>query len=207
MTPAADRLRRRLRSLNGDGRMGFALLACIASLLLPLLGGDAWRLALRYERVAVAAGQLWRLVTAHFVHLDTRHALLNAAGLALLWALFARAWRPWQWLVATGASMLAIALGFWFLEPGLQWYVGASGVLHGLFAIGCIAMLRDGDRAGILAAALLAAKLAWEHWHGPLPLEDGPVVTAAHLYGAIGGVLAGLAFLAAGTARRKAKLY
>jgi rhomboid family GlyGly-CTERM serine protease len=191
-----------LRSLNGDGRMGLALLACIAALLLPLAGGEPWRLALRYERVAVAAGQLWRLVTAHFVHLDTRHALLNVLGLVLLWALFARSWRPQQWLVATGASMLAIALGFWFLEPGLQWYVGASGVLHGLFALGCIAMLRDGDRAGFVAA-----KLAWEHWHGPLPLEDGPVVTAAHLYGTLGGALAGLAFLATGTARGRAKLY
>lgn len=207
MTPAADRFRRRLRSLNGDGRMGLALLACIAALLLPLLGGDAWRLALRYERDAVAAGQLWRLFTAHFVHLDAGHALLNAAGLVLLWALFARSWRPWQWLVATLASMLAIALGFWFLEPGLRWYVGASGVLHGLFAVGCLAMLREGDRAGIVAAALLAAKLAWEHWQGPLPLEDGPVVTASHLYGAIGGALAGLAFLGTGPARQKAKLY
>jgi rhomboid family GlyGly-CTERM serine protease len=187
--------------------MGLALLACVAALLLPLLGGEPLRLALRYERVAVAAGELWRLFTAHFVHLDARHALLNAAGLTLLWALFARSWRPRQWLLATGASMFAIALGFWFLEPGLQWYVGASGVLHGLFALGCIAMLRDGDRTGILAAALLAAKLAWEHWQGPLPLEDGPVVTASHLYGAIGGVLAGLAFVASGSKRREAKLY
>lgn len=196
-----------LRSLNGDGRRGIVLLACVAALLLPLPGGDAWRLALRYERAAVAAGEPWRLVTAHFVHLDVRHALLNVAGLALLWALFARAWRPWQWLVATLASMLAIALGFWFLEPGLQWYVGASGVLHGLFACGCVAMLRDGDRAGIVAALVLAAKLAWEHWQGPLPLETGPVVTAAHLYGAIGGTLAGIAFLAAGSGRRCGKLY
>jgi rhomboid family GlyGly-CTERM serine protease len=187
--------------------MGLALLACIAALLLPLLGGDAWRLALRYERDAVAAGQLWRLFTAHFVHLDAGHALLNAAGLVLLWALFARSWRPWQGLIATLASMLAIALGFWFLEPGLRWYVGASGVLLCLCAGGGVAMLRDGDRAGIVAAALLAAKLAWEHWHGPLPLEEGPVVTASHLYGAIGGALAGVVFLATGTAPRKAKLY
>lgn len=206
MTPAADSRAGGLRSLNCDGRMGLALLACVAVLLLPAAGGEAWRLALRYDRAAIADGEAWRFLTAHFVHLDTRHALLNAAGLVLLWTLFARAWRPWQWLVATLASMLAIALGFWFLQPGLRWYVGASGVLHGLFACGCVAMIRDGERAGYVAGAVLVAKLAWEHWHGPLPLEDGPVITAAHLYGAFGGALAGACFLLAG-ARWRAKLY
>jgi rhomboid family GlyGly-CTERM serine protease len=171
-------------------------LACLAALLLPLLGGDTWRLALRYDRAAVAAGQLWRLVTAHFVHLDLRHGLLNAVALALLWALFARSWRPSAWLLIVLASMLAIAAGFWWLQPSLQWYVGASGVLHGVFAAGCIAMLREQPRVGAVACALLIVKLAWEHWQGPLPLEDGPVITAAHLYGALGGALAGIALAA-----------
>ena len=39
---------------------------------------------------------------------------------------------------------------------------------------------------------LLVGKLAWEQWHGALPLSgDMPVVVDAHLYGAIGGALAG----------------
>src|SRR5437764_2989894 len=39
-------------------------------LLLASLTGEPGRLLLRYDRAALAAGQWWRLVTAHVVHLD-----------------------------------------------------------------------------------------------------------------------------------------
>ena len=101
-----------LRSLNGDGRYGIGLALAVALLLLPLLGGMALRDAWRYEREAVAAGQWWRLLTCHLVHLDAGHALLNAVGLGLLWALFARSYRLRSWLLAIALSMLAIGCGF-----------------------------------------------------------------------------------------------
>jgi rhomboid family GlyGly-CTERM serine protease len=182
-----------LRSLNGDGRFGIALLLAIGLLLVPLSGGDALRMDWRYQRDAIAAGESWRFLTAHLVHLDAAHALLNALGLVLLWGLFARAWRPLQWACAIGASLLAMGLGFWFLSPQLQWYVGASGLLHGVFAFGCIALLRERDWIGVTATLVFIAKLAWEHWVGPLPFEEGgTVVTVAHFYGAVGGFAAGL---------------
>ncbi len=59
-------------------------------LLLPEINGDAARAALRYERVAIAAGEWWRLITAHFVHIDLEHTLLNIMGVVLMWAIFAR---------------------------------------------------------------------------------------------------------------------
>ncbi len=181
------------RSLNCDGRYGVGLVLAAALLLLPLAGGEALKLAWRYERTAIAAGQWWRFITCHLVHLDALHALLNAVGLALLWALFARSHAAWQWLAAVAASMAAIGAGFWFLSPQLGWYVGASGVLHGVFACGCVAMLRERDRIGYIAAAIFAAKLAWEQWQGPLPFERADqVVTVAHLYGAVGGAALGL---------------
>jgi rhomboid family GlyGly-CTERM serine protease len=187
---AASRL---LRSLNGDGRHGVALLLATGLLLLPLLGGEPLRLAWRYQRDAVAAGEFWRLLTAHIVHLDAAHALLNALGLVLLWGLFARAWSPLQWLCAILLSLLAIDAGFWFLAPQLQWYVGASGLLHGIFACGCIALLRQRDWIGAVSAAVFIGKLIWEQRVGPLPFEEsGAVVTIAHLYGAVGGFVAGL---------------
>jgi rhomboid family GlyGly-CTERM serine protease len=181
-----------IRSLNCDGAYGVALAAGLALLLLPLAGGGELASAWRYARAAVAAGEWWRLLTAHLVHLDARHALLNAAGLALLWALFARSHRPRQWLVAIAVIVTVIDAGFWFLSRGLGWYVGASALLHGAFACGVVAMIRNRERLGWVAAVLLAAKIAWEHWYDPLPLTPGPVVTVSHLYGAAGGLLAGL---------------
>ncbi len=182
-----------LRSLNCDGRYGFALLASLAVLFAPLAGGEHLRETWRYERLQVAAGQWWRLLTSHLTHLDARHALLNMAGLAMLWALFARSYSPRQWLVALVLCVLTIDAGFWLLSPELAWYVGASALLHGVFACGCVALIRSGDRLGIVALAVLIGKLLWEHYSGPLPfMGDQPVVTISHAYGAAGGILAGV---------------
>ncbi|HEX8784094.1 MAG TPA: hypothetical protein VF764_12020, partial [Steroidobacteraceae bacterium] len=75
-----------LRSLNFDGRRGVALLLACLLLLLPAVAGEGGRALLRYERSALADGEWWRLLSAHVVHLDLRHALLNVVGLALVWA-------------------------------------------------------------------------------------------------------------------------
>src|SRR5688572_9415557 len=180
------------RSLNCDGRYGIAVVIALALLLLPLAGGGQLAALARYERAGIAAGDWWRLLTAHLVHLDARHALLNSAGLALLWALFARVFAPWKWALALTLIVAAVDAGLWFGSPRLQWYVGASALLHGVFASGAIAMIRSGERLGWAAAVVFLAKLAWEQWQGPLPLTHGPVVTISHVYGAAGGVIAGL---------------
>jgi rhomboid family GlyGly-CTERM serine protease len=169
------------------------LLLLLAALILPLAGGEAIREAWRYDRLTISAGEWWRLATAHVVHLDAHHALLNAAGFALLWALFARSYAPLQWLVATLLCLVAIDAGLLLLSRQVAWYVGASALLHGIFACGCIAWIRTGDRMGIVALVLLAAKLAWEQHAGPLPMMgERPVLTISHVYGAAGGAVAGL---------------
>jgi rhomboid family GlyGly-CTERM serine protease len=183
-----------LTSLNGDGRWGLALLASLAGLLLLQLGGAASVAKLRYDRGALAAGQLWRLATAHLVHLDLRHALLNGAGLALMWALFARDYRGRQWALILAAAAVAIDLGLWFRDTDVLWYVGASGVLHGVMAAGTLAALRRGERDGFILAAFIIVKLAYEQSGAVLPFAGSalPVVVNAHLYGAVGGFAAAL---------------
>lgn len=186
---ATTRLR---HALNLQGRRVQLLVALVAALLLPLAGGVPLREALRYDRAAIASGEFWRLATGHFVHLDAAHAGLNAAGLCLLWVLFADAggWRAW--LLAALLSLVAMDLGFWCLQPDLAWYVGASGLLHGIMAAGTFALLRGKYRLAPAMAALFVAKLAWEQGIGALPFETrGTVIVAAHLYGALGGIVAG----------------
>jgi len=184
-----------LRSLNCDGAHGWALLAGCALLLAIMAGGEPARLLLRYDRAALAAGEVWRLLTAHFVHLDLHHVLLNCLGLALVWALFARDYTPRQWAVITLASIAAIDAGLWLGDSTLEWYVGSSGALHGIMAAGALARVRRGELEGWILAAFLAGKLAWNYWVGALPVSAGlPVVSSAHFYGVLGG-LAAAAFL------------
>jgi rhomboid family GlyGly-CTERM serine protease len=184
-----------LTSLNGDGRYGLALLVVCALLFLPELLGDAGRTALRYERVAVGAGEWWRLLTAHFVHLDLRHVTLNALGLIMMWALFARDYTPRQWLGILGITIAAIDTGLWLRDTGVEWYVGASGALHGVMAAGTVAHLRRRDLDGWVLAAFMIGKLIYEQSTGALPFSESaaPVVVNSHLYGALGGLAAALA--------------
>jgi len=184
-----------LTSLNGDGRWGVALLASLAGLLLLQAGGAATVVALRYDRSGLAAGQWWRLASAHVVHLDLRHTLVNGLGLVLMWALFARDYRARQWLAILLAAASAIDMGLWFRDTQVLWYVGASGVLHGVMAAGTLAALRRGAWDGFVLAAFLIAKLGYEQLGGgvlPLAGPELPVVVNAHLYGALGGLAAAL---------------
>ena len=79
-------------------------------LILLLLGGvlglgDSVSALLRYDRSAIAAGGWWRLLTAHIVHLDAHHLILNELGLVLMWSLFAQDYAAEEWcaIVLSGA--------------------------------------------------------------------------------------------------------
>src|SRR5438105_3727374 len=125
------RVRGLLRSLNYDGRLGLILAGSCVLLLLASLTGEPGRLLLRYDRAALGAGQWWRLVTAHVVHLDVRHALLNDLGLALVWARFARDYSLGQGGAVVLGAVVAIDAGLWRCGSTLEWYVGSSAAQMG----------------------------------------------------------------------------
>ncbi|GMR17126.1 MAG: hypothetical protein BMS9Abin32_184 [Gammaproteobacteria bacterium] len=172
-------------------------LAVAAGSLLAQSGGPAWQQALRFDRDGIAGGQFWRLLSGHFVHLGWPHAAMNIAGLMLLWLLLRKCFRSWQWCAVGLISMAAIDLGFWVLQPQLLWYVGLSGLLHGLLAAGALHGMRHATPGSWYLLVLLLAKLGYEQVAGPLPgsvtSAGGPVAVDAHLYGAVGGAVAALA--------------
>src|ERR1700689_3458018 len=100
-----------MHALQWDrGRWLWLLL--IVMLLDALLAlGDSATLGLQYDRAAIAAGGWWRLLTAHLVHLDLHHLILNELGLVLIWALFAEDYDPVDWLIIVSAGALAVSSG------------------------------------------------------------------------------------------------
>ncbi len=174
----------------------------VAALCLALgLGGDAAREFLRYERGALAQGELWRLITAHLVHLGWPHLWLNLAGLLILGNLFSDVLSGRDWWVGLLLSALAIDAGLWLIDTQVLWYVGLSGALHGLMVLGGLRLI---PRQSLIGAGLVIGvvlKLGWEQWQGPLPFTEsaaaGPVLVNAHLYGSAGGAVSfGLLWLA-----------
>lgn len=167
--------------------------------LILMLSGDFGRESLRFDRGGIATGEAWRLLTGHFVHLGVTHTLLNLAGLVLAWFLVGRAFTWQQWLLVMAGSVAAIDLGLWFGVPQLEWYVGLSGLLHGMLAAGIVAGLADRSPEAFVLAVVVTGKVAWEQFAGPLPGSEatsgGAVVVDAHLYGVIGGVIAAAALI------------
>ena len=85
---------------------------------------------LKYDRLAIADGEYWRLLSGHFSHLGPEHLILNIAGLVLVWLLVGRQYTTRQWTFVTAFSLVIITLGFWYVDRNLIWYVGLSGLLH-----------------------------------------------------------------------------
>jgi rhomboid family GlyGly-CTERM serine protease len=162
--------------------------------------GEPGREWLRYDRASIADGELWRLVTGHLVHLGLSHALMNIAALAVLTLVLARYLRPLDWLWLYLVSAFAIDGGLFWLSPNVVWYVGLSGVLHGVWAGATVCAWREDKRPAAMLTALILIKLSYETWFGPVPMTgavaDGPVIAVAHAYGAIGGACWGLFVLA-----------
>ena len=170
-----------------------AVLAILVVCIVLAAGGDEARELGRYQRDAVENGQYWRLVSGHLVHLGVGHLWPNLLALVIIGALFDGVLRNADWWRLSLVSAAAIDLGLYWLEPDVLWYVGLSGVLHGVVAAGALALALERQALGFVLLAGLGAKLAFEQLAGPVPFTaasvGGPVVVAAHLYGAAGGLL------------------
>jgi len=194
-----------------DVRTWYPTIALAVLMVALQMLGTVARESLPYERSAIlVGGEYARLLSAHFYHYDLAHLAWNLAGLALVAWLFAAEFSTRGWAFILLVSTVAVDLGFLVLEPQLEWYVGFSGVLHGLAAAGLVAWLvRTRDSITAIVAAVFAVKLAWEHLVGPLPFVAQtlpvPVIHEAHTYGAVGGLLAG-AVLCLAQRRRAASL-
>lgn len=180
-------------NLRYAGRWGLVLAMVAAALQ---FGGEPLRELLAYDREGLRVGQIWRLLTAHVVHLGWSHFVLNVAGLGIVVWLVGHVFNGLGWLVILLLSIAAIDAGLWFLNAEIEWYVGLSGMLHGLLVAGLFAGVANRDREALILSAFVIAKIAWEQFSGPLPGSEstagGVVIVDAHLYGACGGLLGAL---------------
>ncbi len=156
---------------------------------------------LRFDPHAIAQGEAWRLVSAHFVHLNWVHGVLNLSVLALFLISFGRDVSTGRWCVVLFLLCIFVSLGLFWLSPNIVGYVGFSGVLHGLMVFALLGGSRKRDFFQMGLLAVLVIKVAREQMPGfdvrhLQHLIEGAVVVDAHLYGAVGGgVLFGVYFI------------
>lgn len=179
------------------GLSGALLLTGVMVLLQTL--PDSWHELLRYERSAVAQGELWRLFTGNLIHLGWAHLALNGAALLTMGWLFGEERSLTGWSLDLLVCSLFCCGGLFLFSPATDWVVGLSGVLHGLFVIGASGWIRHGTGAGWVLLGGVSLKVTWEQWQGEIPLSaeivGGNVITDAHLWGTVGGAFAVLTLI------------
>lgn len=167
----------------------------------------AWRETLIYDRAAIAAGQLWRVWTGHYVHFGWSHFVPDT-GLFLIvgWLLeerhrlFAR--------IGFFAMPAVISAGIFLFDPGMTRYGGLSAVDLGLLlylaAQGWRRNWSDWFWPAVIAIYLL--EIVVQAWHGgqgggTIRFDEPSVriATSAHLVGTA------YALLALGLARWRTK--
>jgi rhomboid family GlyGly-CTERM serine protease len=137
-----------------------------------------------------------RFLLQYWIHLDWRHACMNAAGLWLLAGVDTDNTSLRMCVLRSMALSLAVGLMLYVGVPALQWYVGLSGVLHGLFTIVLLRLVcLKRDYLALLVLSALIGKLVWEHYHGALTqgVLGAPVIVSAHSYGALAGLVYAMA--------------
>ena len=129
------------------------------------LVASPWLDALAFDRSLVLEGEYWRLGTTHLTHLDTGHALMNAAGTGLVAAVLLEYLRPGAILLGALAIAAAISAASVLLAVE-SIYAGFSGVLHGLAALAAVVLAKRAPWLAatvgvVLIAGVLAALAGW----------------------------------------------
>ncbi len=145
-----------------------------------------------FDRQAVIRGELWRLMTGHWVHGDTAHLAWNLAALAILGWLTERRLGPSGLYAALLAGMMAVSAGIWLCVPDLDLYCGFSGVLNTLLFVYLIDAWRKSNNAMFLLVMLgAAAKIGFELIQSSAIFTGTtwPAVPLAHLAGGAAAVM------------------
>ena len=180
--------------LNTGPSARWAVLILAPALVAYLLPGVA--AAMIYDRPAILAGELWRLVTGHWVHFSASHLLCDVVVIGITaWLMESRGYRYFPALCFLSA--LSISLVMLVSLPDMTYYGGLSGIAMA----GVVYLALHGSREvqpwrGVCLGLLLLSvgKLAFDASIGDfamIDVEDDSVrpVPLSHLTGAVSGVV------------------
>jgi membrane associated rhomboid family serine protease len=186
---------RALRSLQRDPTLTYALIAVNVLVALAVFlsgasavsfGGGSLVEALAVSRVEVARGEVWRIVTAGFVHAGMLHLAFNMLALWILGGLLEPTVGKLRFGLIYFVSLLAGTFGALLLTPPNVETVGASGGIFGLMGAAIVVMRNRGVN-------LMESGLAvWLGLNLLITFAIPGISIGGHLGGLVGGTLAAL---------------
>jgi rhomboid family GlyGly-CTERM serine protease len=166
---------------SGDWR--FVGIFVAIAVVLQIIGPEYFR----YQSDWPQSGQLWRVVSAHWVHVGWMHLLLNTLGLAICVTLTTPGWSLQRWFVQSLLLAIGISLLCTLQNPEISWYAGFSGVLFGLYFLCAHDLYRRDRLIAVLVASAIVIKVLLEQYTDidvdSSALIGARVIVDAHLYG------------------------
>lgn len=152
---------------------------------------------LRFDRTLIDAGEIWRLFGAHLVHLSTIHMLGNLLAVCLVAYIAGESLNNLLGIFLFFWCSCVVGAGLYFFASDLSYYVGLSGVLHGLLIVSPFVSKFYSRKVALIFMFAIILKVIWEQsgFYDDMALAStigGRVETRAHLF----GVLSGLIFIA-----------
>lgn len=165
----------------------------ITSLLLGVCWGvelinDDRTLSARYGLHPRQTAGLWQIFTSPFLHWDREHIISNSVGLAILGFLGALRGIS-RFIVASLIIIVVSGLGVWYLSgPGAT--TGASGLVYGYYGYYAYLSVRDfAERRSSFGEMIIPLSFGPAMIYGVLP-QPG-ISWQGHLFGLLGGIIAG----------------
>ena len=149
-----------------------------------------------YQKELLEQGQLWRLFSGHFVHLNNKHLILNLIAWVVIFFLGINYLSSLKWVALLFILTLSISIGLYYIVPAIIFYGGLSGVLHGYFAYILVEWIKNKQKIAWFILFFLIAKVLSENFSdigaSTAGYLDIQVVAEVHLIGVLVGILANL---------------
>lgn len=143
----------------------------------------------------VADGEVWRLLTAAFLHSDLWHLLSNVIALFLFGPFVERALGTSRYIAAYLTSAIFASTLVYVLTDPFVTTIGASGAVFGLFGMALLLLLRAKEDVRTLLVLLAI--------NAVVSFTNTSISWQGHLGGFIAGVVLGAAFAYAPRERKK----
>ncbi len=111
--------------------------------------------SLIFNREAIRQGEIWRLVSAHFVHCDFEHLLYNVIGVLSLTIVFNKLKLKEIWLSIV-IGIIVVDVWIWFGMQELEYYCGLSALENSILVIGLLSFWKKYHKLSAFIIGCLA---------------------------------------------------
>jgi len=149
-----------------------------------------------YDREAIFRGELWRLITSHFVHFGDMHLIYNLIVFGIAgWIIEYKQYRYFKLLCFVMACSISTTLIFF--KPNMIYYGGLSGIACGSIIYCSLLCLREPSpwrNISMCTIIFLFVKISFETYNGGSLLPywetlDFVPIPLSHIIGSLTAII------------------